>query len=346
MKILIVTKNWLGDLFFQLPAIEVIRRCYPEAEIICMSPSRCREILDRHPGISRTIIFDEKKEHRFFLKRWFFFWQLSKEKFDRAYLFHTSKTRAMMTWLSRIPVRIGYAADRKFWLTQAISEPMVKMHQVDYFLNLVEAADGIKSPQIPYQFHISEKDRIAVSKKLVEIKMENFCVFHLGANWEPKRWPVSHFARLADLLAEQTKLSVILTGGSQDVPLGDSLCRSLKTGRVISWIGKTNLGELGALFERSQFVVSGDSGPMHMASGVGARVAAIFGPTDPDLTGPRGTGKTLLFRYVPKGFQIPWYGSLTDLPPEGWLSGVLPETVFESLSREGWLSVPIKGGRT
>lgn len=345
MKILIVTKNWLGDLFFQLPAIEAIRRLYPEAEIICASPSRCREILDRHPGISRTVVFDEKKEHRFFLKRWLFFRELSREHFDRAYLFHRSQTRALMTWLAGIPVRIGYGAGRKRWLTHAVPEPAEKMHQVDYFLQLIAAAEGGKPSVIPYQFHITKEDRSAVEKKITESKIENFCVFHLGANWEPKRWPTQHFARLADLLEDRAKLPVILTGAPQDEALGEALRTVLKIGHVISWIGQTNLGQLGALFERAQFVVSGDSGPMHMASGVGARVAAIFGPTDPDLTGPRGTGKTLLFRYVPPGFQIPWYGNPKDLPPEGWLTGVLPEQVFEGLAREGWLSSPVPRGR-
>ena len=64
MKILIVTKNWLGDILFQVPAIEAIRARYPEAEIVCIAPSRCREMLEAHPTVSRVIVFDEKKEHR------------------------------------------------------------------------------------------------------------------------------------------------------------------------------------------------------------------------------------------------------------------------------------------
>ena len=64
MKILIVTKNWLGDVLFQLPAIQALRDHYPQAEITCMTPERCLEVLRAHPAVDRLISFDERTTHR------------------------------------------------------------------------------------------------------------------------------------------------------------------------------------------------------------------------------------------------------------------------------------------
>ena len=59
---------------------------------------------------------------------------------------------------------------------------------------------------------------------------------------------------------------------------------------LVSLAGKTNLKELGALMKRANMVISGDSGPMHIAVSMRSHVIALFGPTSPQLTGPYGTG--------------------------------------------------------
>ena len=78
MKILAVMKNWLGDLLFQMPALELIKQKYPSAEIFCVAPERCREILEAHPAVSGFIPFDEKASHRSWLSRIRFILELRK----------------------------------------------------------------------------------------------------------------------------------------------------------------------------------------------------------------------------------------------------------------------------
>jgi heptosyltransferase-2 len=73
---------------------------------------------------------------------------------------------------------------------------------------------------------------------------------------------------------------------------------------------------------------------MHIASGAGARVVALFGPTHPDLTGPRGVGETVILKYVPQGYSSPWYGK--ELPSGGWLSHIAPDEVVDVIAQHGW----------
>ncbi len=110
---------------------------------------------------------------------------------------------------------------------------------------------------------------------------------------------------------------------------------AVKKAAVVDLTGRTGLGEAAAIFKKASFVVSGDSGPMHIASGVGTRVLALFGPTDPVLTGPRGVGENAVLSHVPEGYSVPWYGE--NFPEGGWLAGIAPEKVLETLREKGWL---------
>ena len=337
MKILICTKNWVGDALFQMPAIEAIRERYPDAEIVCLTAGRCREIFEKHPAINRVMIFDEKNEHRFFLKRWLFALELRGERWDQAYLFHRSRTRAFMLMLAGVRERIGYDNGRRqLFLTKTVPEPLniASMHQVDFFIRLVRAS-GIPAPQHPrYRFYFSEDDRKIAADLLEKNGLKNFVCFHLGANWEPKRWPPAHFARLADLISAKWGYDIAVTGGPGDMPLAEQMLKSVKRARVIPLIGRTSLGTLGALYQKAAFVVSGDSGPLHIASGVGARVVALFGPTSAVETGPRGIGERILITYVPEGYSAPWYGE----PKVEWLSKIQPEDVAREIENKNWKS--------
>lgn len=341
MKILIVTKNWLGDILFEIPAIEMIRSHYPQAEILCMTHPRCVPMLENQPAIDRLLEFDERGKHRSLFSKIEWIQRLRQENIEQVYFFHRSRTRAFLLMLAGIPKRIGYAAKWPNFLTQAVPEPKKPLHHVDYFVELLAAA-GFSKPENPaYRFYFSPQDEVQIERSLAKYQLQNFACFHLGANWEPKRWPPAHFAKLADLLYQHWGLPVVLTGGPGDRELGEAVKKIAASGKIISLIGETSLGELGALFSRAQFVVSGDSGPMHIASGVGTRVAAIFGPTHPDLTGPRGTGESFVRHFVPQGFQSPWYEDSKKIrgqnfPAEGWLSQVEPESIFEAIKNRHW----------
>lgn len=335
MKILVITKNWLGDVLFEVPALEALRENFPASDITVLAPPRCREILEALPFINRVKAFDERGEERSLgAKLRFIFW-LWQEKFDRVFLFHRSATRAFLTWLGGVRERIGYAAPKRDWLlTTAIRRPEKALHQVDYFLVMLKGC-GLKVHfGAEYRFFFSagdEKEAVRLLQ-LEGLKEKSFAAFHIGANWDPKRWPSGHFARLADLLAEKCSLPVVLTGSKRDGVTASGIFGKMVKARRLSLCGMTSLKVLAALFQKAAFVVSSDSGPMHIASGVGTPVVALFGPTCPRLTGPRGTGKKIVIQYVPEGYSVPWRGK--DFPQGGWMEKIKPETVLEKIVEE------------
>jgi lipopolysaccharide heptosyltransferase II len=335
MKILVVMKNWLGDLLFQMPALELIKAKYPDAEIHCVAPERCREILEAHPAVSGFFSFDEKSTHRAWLKRLSFISELRKAgPWGEGYLFHRSRSRATLLWLAGVKKRIGYGKGRKFLLTKAVAEPAGKLHQLDFFMELMKGA-GYEVPAGPVsRFYFKPEDETKALAVLSENKVKpgaRYVCFHLGANWEPKRWPAEHFSELADRVHDKWKVPVVVTGSQPDRHLFDRFVQGVRRARVIDLVGKTGLRVSSVIYRNAACLVTGDSGPMHIASGAGARVVALFGPTDPKLTGPRGTGESIVLQYIPPGFSVPFFGK--DLPASGWLSRISPEEVFAAVER-------------
>lgn len=345
MKIVAVMKNWLGDLLFQMPALDLIQKKYPGASITCVAPERCREILEAHPAVSDFLSFDEKGAHRSWASRVRFVLELRRRgPWDQGYLFHRSRSRAVLLALAGVKERIGYGKGRKCFLTRAVEEPAQPAHQLDYFFAMMQGAGFDLPGEREYRFYYQAKDEQAAREVLGGhgiAKNAKYICFHLGANWEPKRWPVRHFAALAGKITERWGLPVVVTGSAQDRPLFDAFTQALKTsggGRtqrtaplIIDLVGKTSLRVSACVYEHAACLVTGDSGPMHIASGVGAPVIALFGPTDPKLTGPRGRGESLVLQYVPPGYTVPFFGK--DLPEAGWLSQITPGEVLDAVER-------------
>ena len=336
MKIIIFMKNWVGDTFFQFPAIHLIRQNHPNAKILCIAPPRCRELLLANPDISDVLDFDEKTLHRSWMKRLAFIRELRRRgPWDEGYLFHRSKTRAIILAGARVRKRFGYGRGRGFWLTHAIPESSQQLHHVDYFLELLRGCGYTLPSNLFYELPV-QPNALQKAKQLLETVQiqQPFVCFHLGANWEPKRWPPRYFAELAKLIHAEQALPIVVTGSANDQPLWEEMKTKVGIARVVSLMGQTSLDSLAALYSQASFVVSGDSGPMHIAASVGVPVVALFGPTNPALTGPRGKGDALVLSFVPQGFSAPFFGEASLA--QSWLENISPRQVFEAIQKKGW----------
>ncbi len=330
-----VLKNWLGDVVFSSTAIRVIRNNFPTAKIVCLAPKRCAEILKVNPYIDQVITFDERGEQRGIFAKLKLIGTLRKLKFDQVYLFHRSFTRALIIFLSGAKKRIGYKTKgRGFLLTSAITEPKEKMHSVDLTLELTRRSGLQVTTDALYETYFQKSD-LEKAKQLISKKgggNGRLVAINPGANWPPKRWPVERFVELARELTRTYDVQVGITGGAEDRVLGETIVSNARDPRVFSICGETNLNELAAFFSLCSLAVSSDSGPLHIAGGVGTNVIGIFGPTDPEMTGPRGRGKNIVIHYVPKGEEVPWYGR--KFPKSGWLEHISVKEVLQTIAHE------------
>ena len=308
-RILIVSVNWLGDLLFLTPAIRAIRRAHPDSRIVGLCAQRGVDLLQGNPHLNEVIPLREPRGPGNFP-----YWlaqarKIRQGRFDTAFLFHRSFSRALAVRLSGIPERIGFRTWRAGGLlTTAVDLPAPdSVHKIDLFLRLVESV-GIRPDGRHYDAGLLPEDRAAAEKIWSGLGVrsgEQVVALHAGANWRLKRWPAGRFAELADGLAQRHAVRTLFVGGEGDRLLIQGITGRMKTPGVIA-AGRTTFRQMGALLEKAALLVSNDSGPLHMGLAVGTPVVALFGPTDPKLSGPihGANGVTLLGSI---GCPIPCY---------------------------------------
>lgn len=308
-RILIVHPNWLGDTIISLPFIRAVRENFPHSFIASIAPESCKEVLEECPYLNKIIYFNERTSHRGIPKKIRFMSGLRREKFDTVFLIHRSFTRAVICYLAGIKERIGYYTKKRGWLLTKNIQPLPdkEVHRADYYLGILEGV-GLKVNSRNYEFFINDSHRVSIEKKLKKAGLkegERFAVLHPGANEAIRRWPVENFSSLASRITKELGLKVVISGSDKEILLGRE-AENPSSSKIINFCGKTSLKQLGALFEKSKFVVCGDTGPMHIASAVGAFVICLFGTASPKITGPRGKGEYVIIQ-KDVGCKIPCY---------------------------------------
>ncbi|MDD5668762.1 MAG: lipopolysaccharide heptosyltransferase II [Candidatus Omnitrophica bacterium] len=333
-RILIFNVNWLGDVLFSTAVIRNLRYNFPDAFIACIIPSRCYSVLEGNPYLNEIIIFDEKTTHRSIGDKIRFVRMLRTKRFDRVFLLHRSLTRVFLCWLAGIRVRTGYDTFRSsLLLTNKIPlVPCTSVHRIDYYLGIIKGA-GLDIKDSFTDFFVSQKDTEFAAQFLKKnsISGNDFVVgINAGGNWMPKRWPPDRFAKLADTLIEKFSARVVITGGPEDTKLADTIVSAMKHKPVIC-CGFLSLKQFGGLSTLTHVFISADSGPLHIASASGAKnIIALFGPTDPSVTGPRSTcGVTVIFKETE--CAIPCYN--VECSDNRCMKAITPEDVVREVEK-------------
>ena len=297
-KILVVNVNWMGDVIFSSPVFRALKETYPGASVTCLAVPRVKEILESIDGIDEIIIYDDRGRHRHPLAKWGLINEIRKRKFDTAFLLHRSLTRALLVFLSGIPRRVGYGTKAGgIFLTDNVKLLSPPVHRSDEYCRVIETL-GVKvhDRTTVLKVHAASRKEVEEILRSQGIKDEDpFIVVHPGANWDLKRWPAENFACLINELTIKLSWKVVVAGSKEDGPLVQKIIQNLKSPPVIL-TGRTNLKQLIALMERARIVISADSGPLHLAGSVGTSAVALFGPTRPEITGPRGRGRMVILK--------------------------------------------------
>lgn len=290
------------------PALLRLREALPHARITLLTPAKLDSLWVGHPAVDETIAL-LPTESVFSVAR-----RLRHRQFDTAIVFPNSFRSALEVWLARIPRRFGVATrGRGLLLTHKISMqgmPVMRKrtrseihsiisetqiqpkpypasaHQLHHYLRIVGELGANPSPLTP-QISVSEAERASVSSKY-RFPTDGRPLFGLnvGAEYGPaKRWPVARFIDAAIEIRRQTHCRWILLGGSNDVSIIDSVTEKLGDDSI-HLAGKTSLRELCVVLSLCRVVLTNDTGPMHLAAAVGARVVTPFGSTSPELTAP------------------------------------------------------------
>jgi len=165
-------------------------------------------------------------------------------------------------------------------------------HMADHMLQVVAVRLGIRPAPLKYTLNVSDAARETAGRMLEELDQSlPLVALNIGGTRPQKRWSTESFQEVTQRLHARGYNTALL-GGQPDKAMAGRIMADLDHVAVVDLTGRTSIAELGAVIERSQVVVTGDSGAMHIAGALEVPVVALFGSTDPAKTGPVGPGRS------------------------------------------------------
>lgn len=293
-RLLIVKTSSIGDVIHALPAAQAIKQTRPGLKLGWVARERCADILRGNPWIDHLHIVPNKPSLRDLaaLSR-----DLRSAQYQAAMDMQGLFLSGLITWLSGAPARIGWDRNRecnRIWLTNPVvagrdSDQPGDTHEVDALYGFAKVL-GVDAPHsdFPSQHYLAADGAEQAAAWLNAVPPPRVAL-NVGASREYKRWPTANWAALAESLLARD-VSVVFIGDQRDSEtVAEVRGRMREASTVIDLSGKTNLRQLASVLVASDLVISGDSGPMHLAVAVGTPVIAIFGATNPARHGPYGS---------------------------------------------------------
>lgn len=298
-NILIIKPSSLGDIVLALPTLTALRKSFPLAKISWLIRPEFAPLIENHPDLTETILFDRK----FLGKAWYhpraftalvsLILRLRRSKFDVVIDLQGLFRTASLAWLSGCRKRLGMAGAREFahiFYTLKIPQDKDSIHLVDYYLKIVRSA-GAHQTDVQFSLPIDHSAADVVNRLLKTngIKLNDYAVFVPTSAHSDKCWPVERFAALADRVSKEFGLSIIATGAASEKSAVERL-RDAASVSIANFAGLTSLSELVALLKAARLVISNDTGPGHIAAALGVPVVLIFGRSNPARVAPYRRG--------------------------------------------------------
>jgi len=291
-SLLIRATNWLGDAVMTTPALAAVREGFPDARIVLLARPLVAEMFRHHPDVDEVMVYERPGRHEGATGRLRLGGELRRRRFDAALLLQNAFDAALIAFLGRIPERAGYPTDgRRILLTVPVplTPGILERHEVEYYLCLLDGL-GIPRP-VPaaLRLTVTEEEREAMAARLASLDIGRgvpIVAINPGATYgSAKRWYPDRFAAVADALSAEWSARVVVVGSTAEAPLAGEIEAAMRTPPV-NLAGMTTVRELMAVLSLSAFLVTNDSGPMHIGAALGVPLVAIFGPTDWRRTSP------------------------------------------------------------
>ena len=305
-RILLLRLERIGDLLMSLGAIRAVRQLAPAASIDLVVGSWNEPVARTIKEIDRLEVLDAPWLSRggpgsavASLGRRAIAWRT--RRYDLAINFEGDVRSHLLMAASFAPRLVGFdMAGGGPLLTERVPHDP-RRHTAESGLRLVERAFRLAPASLPgpldpagaaaWRLELPESARAEADRRLAALGLaagaQPIVAVHVSGGRAIKQWPVERFAEVARALARSHGAAILLTGAEGDRPLVETASRALSdVPRVHAMVGSLDLLTLGAVLARSALVVTGDTGPMHLAAAVGAPIVAVFGPSAPERYGP------------------------------------------------------------
>jgi len=294
-RVLIVRLSAIGDVVQSMPIACALRDRFPRAWIAWAVEQRAAALLEGHPEVDELITLPRRwlKSPGGVLK---LRRRLRAMRFDVALEAQGLTKSAIFARLSGAPRRIGFGGRWGRELSQWINTeaaPITAEHVVDRNLQLLEPL-GIHQPAVRFGMPEVPAEQAAAKRILAELGIKvPPAIINVGAGWPSKLWPTERFAAVARYLRSRWNLPTLLVyGPAHERRMAEQMAKwSAGAARLAP---PTTLTELRGLARAARLFIGCDTGPLHLAAGVGTPCVGLFGPWPASQHGPYGEGHVAL----------------------------------------------------
>jgi lipopolysaccharide heptosyltransferase I len=326
-KLLIVRLGSLGDVIHAVPAAAALRRAYPHAEIDWLVDVRHRDLLDLVPVVDRRIPVNTGSAGSLSSA----LGELRRSRYDVALDLQGLLKSAILARLSGARRVVGFPADllreraARVFYTETAGD--AAPHVIDRNLSMLKAV-GVRMAECEFPMEDRRPHLAADARSRLGLGGgEPFVLLNPGAAWPNKRWPPVYFAEVARELAKRHQLRSLVLWGPGEEPIARAVADASDNTAVVA--PGTDIAGLVSLIKAAALMISGDTGPMHIAGASGTPLVGIFGPTDPGRNGPWAEDDLVVSRYRACACR---YQRRCRIP--GWcLLDIAPREVMEMVDR-------------
>ncbi len=276
-RILVIRFGAIGDIILTFPAILALKKAWPDAHISYLTKSKFAGLVRPQHFIDDVVCLEPDEGIQSLRQK------IAIAEIDGIIDLHSQLRSKALRSFNAIPT-LAKKKPRSLWESSSVrlgwARHQPKNKIVEDHHQLIDSVVGHTVTREKIHFQVSAEQNTAAQLRLKQVGF-NFEQKTLGispgANWFTKRWPTEKFAEIAKR-AQNEGFQVLLTGSPDEANLAEEISEQVEVLSVFN----APIDELGALIQNTSIYIANDSGPMHIARGLGIPTVAIFGSTSPE----------------------------------------------------------------
>mgnify|MGYP000309448565 CR=1 FL=1 len=293
-KILFFRPDHIGDLLLTTPAICLMKKSFPENELVLMINPSAKDILKNNPYVDRIelcdFVFIKGFNRKVIFNTLSNLVKVRKGKFDAVFNFRVSAVAGAFVYFSGGREIFGFDIKKSKWAHSRVIHYNSERHVVDNYLSLVEAYGCKGENNEGLQIFLTEEEKSGFKRKVnLDRKYIILCP---GAGELSKLWLNDRWSEIADWILNNTDYEIVFTGVSREKDMVEEIMKMMKIGtdKVHNFAGFLSLREFAILVNGAEFIVAVDSGSVHISVAMKTPVVGLYGPHNPIEWGPYNNG--------------------------------------------------------
>jgi len=294
-KILALQFKYFGDAVLMTPALRALRRNFPQGEIHLLVPEEIAPLFQHLTWINRVWPMPRRRGSASLRETWPLIRALRREHFDRSVDFASNDRGAILSFLIGARRRLCWAEPggffgRKFFYNDRVAPENNPPHES---MRLAQLLSGWQiAPPDSWEAEIRPDPALAEAARKI-LPADDAVICHVASSQQKKEWPTAHWAEFHRLATDAGYQLVFTTArGEREAALMAGLGKFAPDAKILPAIAELPL--FLAVLNRGAAFISGDTGPLHFAAGLGVPTISLFGPTSPARWAPTGARHRVL----------------------------------------------------